>query len=435
MKKPSEDNILSHEDVSPEVDTGENEVQENEIGSESVAAPESKDEDKPVPEDMAAEIDDFKFLKHVSVKRSSHSSHSHSSHSSGSGHHHHHHHKRKRRRRKKMKTWKKVLIIVISVLLAIVLAVTGVLFYLVNKGHEELFDVQLNVQLPDTIQAEVQDDGDYIFYNGRTYSYNHDVTSILFLGIDKRSIEDDTEQGTGGQADFAVLVAVNVKSHKMTMFPIPRDTITEVAKYSPSGTYNGMAKMQLCLAYAYGDGKESSCENMVSSVRRIFYNVPVKTYYALDLDGIAAMNDAVGGIDVVSPETISDFTKGESYHLEGKQAESFVRSRVHNDKNASSMRLERQKVYVKGFLSKMQKTLKNNIFSSVTLFNESSPYSITNLNAAKVSYLAKEFMFGGGMETIISDIKGEVTLDANNKAEFKIDEQQFFEQFLSVYYE
>ena len=221
----------------------------------------------------------------------------------------------------------------------------------------------------------------------------------------------------------------------MTMFPIPRDTITEVAKYSPSGTYNGMAKMQLCLAYAYGDGKESSCENMVSSVRRIFYNVPVKTYYALDLDGIAAMNDAVGGIDVVSPETISDFTKGESYHLEGKQAESFVRSRVHNDKNASSMRLERQKVYVKGFLSKMQKTLKNNIFSSVTLFNESSPYSITNLNAAKVSYLAKEFMFGGGMETIISDIKGEVTLDANNKAEFKIDEQQFFEQFLSVYYE
>ena len=91
MKKPSEDNILSHEDVSPEVDTGENEVQENEIGSESVAAPESKDEDKPVPEDMAAEIDDFKFLKHVSVKRSSHSSHSHSSHSSGSGHHHHHH--------------------------------------------------------------------------------------------------------------------------------------------------------------------------------------------------------------------------------------------------------------------------------------------------------------------------------------------------------
>ena len=39
------------------------------------------------------------------------------------------------------------------------------------------------------------------------------------------------------------------------------------------------------------------------------------------------------------------------------------------------------------------------------------------------------------METIISDIKGEVTLDANNKAEFKIDEQQFFEQFLSVYYE
>ena len=379
----------------------------------------------------------------VFSQRSS-SRHHHSSGSSGSSHHHHssdstvssshhHHHHHRRRRRKKMKTWKKVVLIVISSILALTLALGGVFLYLKNKGHDELFDSELKVLVPDNMQAEVQDDGDYIVYKGRTYKYNEDITSMMFIGIDK-DFEDDNEQGTGGQADVLVLMAVDMKSHKMTMLAIPRDTYTEVALYSPSGHYSGMKDMQVCMAYAYGDGKETSCENTISSVRRLFYNIPIKTYYALDLAGIAAVNDSVGGVDVVSPETIEMFTKGESYHLEGRNAEHFVRLRDKSRVDSSLLRLERQKVYTKGFISTMMDSLKKDITSAVRVFNESAPYSVTNLSASKVSYLATELVTGSKLDTEMKTIPGKMTMDGE-WARYDIDENAFFEQFLSVFYD
>ena len=333
-----------------------------------------------------------------------------------------------------MKKGLKIVLIVVSIILAIVIVLGGITIYLVNKGQSEMMETELNVIVPTNVAATVQDDGDYIVYNGSTYRYNKDITSLLFMGIDKRDFDDENEQGTGGQVDVIVMIAMNTKARKLSMIAVPRDTIAEVALYTPSGHYTGMQNMQVSLAYAYGDGKESSCENTVSSVRILFYNIPVKTYYALDLDGIAAMNDAVGGVDVVSPETIEEFVSGESYHLEGKQAETFVRSRDKSQVESSLQRLERQKVYAKGFLSTMSSTLKKDITRAVGLFNESAPYSITNLNAAKVSYLAKEFAFGGGMSAEMASVPGSMSYDGE-LARYTVDENAFFEQFLSVYYE
>lgn len=414
MNKPSEENI------SPEHFASEEQFSGNDIYSSEQAQQAAQENAKSVVDDMQ----DYKFLRSQSVGGHSH----HSSHSSH-GHHHHHRH-----RRKKMKKWKKAVLIVISVLLAIVLAVGGTMLYLVNKGQDEMLEANLNVVVPEQIPAEVQDDGDYIVYNGSTYRYNKNITSLLFMGVDKRSFDDENEEGTGGQVDVIVMIAIDTQNHKMTMVAVPRDTITEVALYTPSGHYTGMKDMQVSMAYAYGDGKETSCDNTVSSVRRIFYNIPVKTYYALDLDGIAALNDAVGGVDVVSPETIGNFVESESYHLEGQQAERFVRDRDKSQIDSSLKRLERQKVYARGFLSTMTASIKQDITSAVSVFNESAPYSCTNLNAAKVSYLAKEVAFGGGMSTEMVSIPGEISYDGE-LARYAIDEKAFFEQFLSVYYE
>ncbi len=416
MNKPSEEGV-----------TNENLTGDETVFSERDAHTPSEYDHSPTADDMQ----DYKFLKSKSVKESSgHSSHS----GSSSGHHHHHHHRRHHRRRKKMKKGLKIVLIIVSVILAIAIVLGGVGFYLVNRGQDEMMETELNVIVPAEVPATVQDDGDYIVYNGSTYRYNKDITSLLFMGIDKRDFDDENEEGTGGQVDVIVMIAMNTKARKLSLIAVPRDTITEVALYTPSGHYNGMEKAQVSLAYAYGDGKESSCDNTVSSVRRLFYNIPVKTYYTLDLDGIAAMNDAVGGVDVVSPETIAEFVEGESYHLEGKQAESFVRSRDKSKVESSLQRLERQKVYARGFLTTMSSTLKKDITKAVSLFNESAPYSITNLNAAKVTYLAKEFAFGGGMSAEMASVPGTMSYDGE-LARYTVDEKAFFEQFLSVYYE
>ena len=341
----------------------------------------------------------------------------------------------KSQRKKRKKTWKKVLLAIACTFMALVLLTVGTALFLIFKGKSDLLTDDIQISSPKEIQATVQEGGQYIVYNGVTYKYNENVTTLLFMGTDKRDLNDQNEQGTGGQADVIVMMALDLKNRKLTMVNVPRDTMTDVAIYSASGYYTGMKKQQICLSYAYGDGKKTSCNNTMASVRRIFYNIPVSTYYSLDLDGIAAMNDAVGGVDVVSPETINKFKEGQQYHLQGGDAESFVRDRVHDRADANMLRMQRQQVYARSFMNTVMSGVRKNPSVAVDLFNESAPYSCTNLNAAKVMYLAQDIVLHGSLSAEIVTVPGKTTLNANEQAEFNISEKEFFEQFLSVYYE
>lgn len=337
-----------------------------------------------------------------------------------------------RRRKKKMKKWKKILIAIGCTLLAFVLIIIGTFSVLLYRGNKQLYENDNQVTAPEGV--EVQDDGQYVVYKGETYKLNEEVTNILFMGIDKRNIDETTETGTGGQADVIVLAAVNSRTGKVTLINVSRDIMTDVAMYSAGGSYIGMDELQICLAYAYGDGKETSCENTVNAVERIFYNIPINSYYSLDLDGIAAINDSIGGVDVTSPETIGTFVKGESYHLEGSMAESFVRTRDQSVVDANTLRMERQKIFINAFMQKVVSQVKQDITAPLDLFNAASEYSYTNLNASKVCYLAEEMITTGNFTTEMSSVPGEVVM-GDNFAEFYIDEEEFYELFLSVYYE
>ena len=210
----------------------------------------------------------------------------------------HHHHSKHR----KMKTWKKVLLSIGCTLLGLIILTVGTVAYLIY----------------------------HVVYNGETYQFNEKVTNVLCIGVDKRNLDENNNskvKASGGQADVLMLVSIDTSNGKITLFNISRDSMVDVTMYSAGGAYAGTEKQQICLSYSYGDGKESSCENTVNSVQRLFYNIPINTYFSLDLDGISALNDSVGGVDVVSPETIGEFVEGESYHLVGQQAESFVRTR------------------------------------------------------------------------------------------------------------
>lgn len=338
-----------------------------------------------------------------------------------------HKHKSKRR----MKRWKKVLISIGCVFLSLILLIVGTFTYLFIKGGSELLDGNYSITAPQDV--ETQNDGEFVVYNGKTYQYNKNITNILFMGVDKRELQKTEVQGTGGQADVIVLLAVDTKTGKISMINISRDTMTDVTVYSANGGYVGSEKQQLCLSYAYGNGKETSCENTVNSVQRLFYNIPIKSYLALDLDGISAVNDSIGGVDVTSPETIDSFVKGQNYHLEGELAESFVRSRNHESADANTLRMQRQQVYVQQFMDKVISATKKQITTPVDLFNASSPYTCTNLNPSKILYLAQSVVLSDGMSVEMSTVPGEAKM-GETYAEYYVDEGKFYEQFLNVFY-
>ncbi len=338
----------------------------------------------------------------------------------------------KSHKKKRMKTWKKVLISIACIILSIMVIFVSTLAILIYTGSQEMMmNTDYSIAAPNGV--EVQNQGQYIVYNGQTYKLNEDITNILFMGVDKREIEGTADNGTGGQADVIVLMAVDTSTGKITMINISRDTMTDVTQYSAAGTYVGMETEQICLSYAYGDGKERSCENTVNSVQRLFYNIPIKSYLAIDLNGIAAVNDSIGGIDVTSPETIGEFIEGQSYHLEGDMAESFVRTRSKERVDANNLRMQRQQIYVKSFMDKAIEQTKQDISTPVNLFNASTPYTCTNLNPSKICYLAETAVTSNGMSVEMSSVPGKVKM-GETYAEYYVNEKEFYELFLQVFY-
>ncbi len=339
----------------------------------------------------------------------------------------------RKKTRRKMKRWKKVLLIILSVILSIILITVTTFGILIFKGSQELHNEEYKILTPEIDDVEVQDDGDYVIYKGKKYELNKDITNILFMGVDKRDESETDVYGTGGQADFIALGAIDTSTGEAKFININRDTMTDVTLFSEGGSYIGTEEMQLCLAYAYGDTKERSCENTVNSVERIFYNIPINSYFSLDLAGVATVNDSIGGVDVVSPETVYTFVEGETYHLDGRMAEHFVRKRDSVKLDANIMRNDRQKVYLKAFMDKFIDLTKKDLTTPITLYNASAPYSCTNLNPSKICYLAESVVMSNGLSVEMLSVPGEVK--AGEKfAEYYIDEEKFYEMFLDVFY-
>ena len=175
----------------------------------------------------------------------------------------------------------------------------GVLNYI---GRKKLLNYRnLHVNVPSEIQYE--DDGRIVYYNGHTYEFNDNIASILFMGIDNRKLKDNAVSGTGGQADALYLFTYDTKSGHIKVLSLNRDIMTDISRYDEGGNYVDTATAQLCLAYAYGDGKQTSAENQVTATERLLYNIPINAYYAIDLDAIKILNDDVGGVTVTPDYT------------------------------------------------------------------------------------------------------------------------------------
>lgn len=391
-------------------------------------------ERRPVIKDektVSDEITDYVF--------SSRSNHKHKKKVKRYHHHHHHHdhnhdHEQERieeQKKNRKRLIKKVVLGIVCSLLALILIAVGSGIFMMINGENQLLTSDYNITVPDF--AETQGNGKFIYYNGHTYSMKENLINFLFLGIDKENINLQKETGTQGQADVIILASFDTKTRKTTMLNIPRDTMTDVTVLTPDGLYVGMKNQQICLSYAYGNGKDQSCENTLHAVQRIFYNLPISTYFSLDLDGLEFVNDSIGGVDVISPQTIGEFVAGQSYHLMGKQADSFVRTRG-DEAYANLQRNERQKIYMQSFMNTVISQTKKDIFTPLNLFNSTAPYSCTNLNPSKVTYLTKEAMTGGSVQFEINNIPVYFTVN-NDSVENYILEKEFFEQFLTVFYD
>lgn len=334
---------------------------------------------------------------------------------------------------KKKKRTKKILIGILIFLILLVVSLVSAFFILRYIGKKNLTTQSLDMDIPEFVD-DYKDGGKILKYKGHTYQFNENLSSILFMGIDNTELKENAIAGTAGQADALYLLLYDIKSGKIRTLAINRDTMVDINIYNEIGDYAGTINQQLCLAYAYGDGKNKSAENQVRSVERLLYNIPVNAYFAIDLSAIKILNDDIGGVSLTPNYTFANFTKGQTVTLKGDMAETFVRSRNKELLDDNLRRIECQKQYITGFANQIVPAIRNDFMVPINLYNDASNYTVSNIGVPEMVFLSSTLAANySGLDIV--GTKGEYQLNEGDiSAEYFLDQEAFFETLLDLFY-
>ena len=372
---------------------------------------------------------------------STHRSHRSSSHDSDSDKHsskhnsrsHHSSRKKDKKERKKWSLRKKIIVGILIFLFSVIIGTVGALLYLRYEGKKSFTNYeQLNLNLPDWV--DYRDGGYIIYYKGHQYTFNKNIATFLFMGIDNRKLKKHAKVGSAGQADALYLLTYDVTTSKMRVLCFNRDTMSDISRFDEKGQYLDTKKTQLCLAYAFGDGKKTSAENQRTAVQRLMYNIPISTYYAIDLSAIKILNDDVGGVTVTPQYSFLDFKKGQTITLKGNKAESFVRYRNTNLVDDNLRRIECQKAYIQGFLKRIIPATRKDFGVPSKLYDHSQEYTVTDVDAGRLAYAATDMAFSFNSFDMINTKGRYKMVKGDRSAQFKLKEKPFFETILSLFY-
>ena len=313
-----------------------------------------------------------------------------------------------------------------------------------KKHAGEVANQELSVQLNDeitTTEEPLELKEGQILVEGEVWEYNKDIMTFLCMGVDSRKgITEAKTPGKAGQADALLMVVVNPHKEEINVIAINRDTMTDIEIYDTAGMYLEEEKAQITLQYAYGDGREKSCQLMEQTVSDLFYGIPIHGYGALDMQSIATLNDAVGGVEVTVLEDLTkhrwNWTEGTTVLLEGEEALIYIRERdsVSKELGTNVKRVERQKQYLNNYVEILKTKMKQDITFPVTLLSKIQEHLVTSLTVQEITFLADTLLgYDFSMENIIS-IPGESRMGEKHE-EFYIDDAALKQIIIDVFYE
>ena len=288
-----------------------------------------------------------------------------------------------------------------------------------------------------SVEAGAPVDGREItYYNGTAYARREDLETVLLLGVDK--FEGETPEGyiNNQQADFLLLLVMDKENETCTPIQLNRDTMTQIqilgVTGEPAGTFTG----QLALAHTYGSGEEDSCVNTVLAVSNLLYGMEIDHYVSLTMDGVALLNDLVGGVTV---EVLDDFSgiddslmQGEIVTLKGQQALTYVRSRGGMEDSSNLHRMERQRQYLAALQQQLKAAVRQEDGFTLDALLQLNEYMVSDCTVNQLSDL------GDSLAAYqVSDIlttPGDAQ-EGEEFMEFTVDEAALQQLVMDVFYE
>ena len=322
------------------------------------------------------------------------------------------------------------------IILIIVLSVLGGGYYLLSQKNAA--SSKADGQNSDSRnQTDLSQNGDIVEYKGETYKYNDHLSNYLFLGIDTREAVDTYQsQADAGQADAIFLVSMDRATEKIKVLFIPRDSMTRIEVFNPYGQSLGETTDHLNIQYAFGDGKEKSCELMKTAVSNMLDGLPIQGYCSMNMDGISVITDFVGGIQLTIPDdSLADvnpeYKKGAVVDITGETAEQFVRYRDIDKTQSALVRQERQKTFLQALVQKAQEKAGEDAGFVTGLYDSVKSYTVTNMGN---DIFAKLLAASQNGITDTETVPGEGT-HGENFDEYHIDEDALSDLIISMFYE
>ena len=156
--------------------------------------------------------------------------------------------------------------------------------------------------------------------------------TILLVGVDNTHLPSPL-----GLTDTIIVASFDPSDHSLVMISVPRD-VAHLPFYS-GGEWgpriNSLLEAAIRNGSEFPDGPMRTLENEISYV----VGIPIDYYAEIGISGFSELIDAVGGVDVVVKTAINDptyqFSPTEigfhldpgAYHLNGKYATAYARSR------------------------------------------------------------------------------------------------------------
>ena len=360
---------------------------------------------------------------------------------------------------------KKIIVGTFVAILVLVGIPTAILAWMINQGKK---------QLAANAASEIisfHEDGSHstaVTYNGKNYVYNKDIISILVFGVDnseyqapKEDSSDDlnlygeetTEETDtrdrddeltysdangseyvryGGRVDMCFLFVFNKKTGKLDVIDINRDSMTDVDICTTKGEVALTDTMQVGLAYGYADGGTISCQNFTKKISEMLYDI------ALDMEGIADINDAVKGVTLYAKDTVSEnvFAK-DTVTLEDEDAYKYVEKMATRVETLGehANRMARQEQYLTLWIERFLQLYGDSRKEAKVVYEAAKPYMQTNLDRNDILYLYYR-MHGIDLnvaESDVTDLPGKYERNTYFD-EYKLDQEALVDLLIRVFY-
>lgn len=324
-----------------------------------------------------------------------------------------------------------------KIILTVIIALIAILLFWLALRF--IFDrTEIGDQFGDTGDWGEESGPTLITIGDTDYVTEDDLDTYLFIGKDGGG-ENLGEALQGELADFLMLLVVDNTTEKFGFYTIDRNTMVEMDITDESGDYAGSEVQQICLSHWYGNDEESRNDYTVNAVSALLGELEIDNYYAISMDDIGKVNNAIGGVTVnidtdmtaVDPE----FVQGTSVKLTDEQAEKFIRARYALADDSNAARMARQQQYMQNAYSQLINEFKQNPEYINEMYDELGDSISSDGSSREVSVAVNSMMQYENQGFIKFDGKSKIhdTLgDGVEHEEFYVDEDSIITELMKV---